>query len=66
MGVRGQPQARAALYPGKGPVLIIQEAGWSLGTVWRDAENLGPTGTRSPDRPARSQSLYQLRYQIDV
>ena len=25
-------------------------------------ENLTPTGIRSPDRPARSQPLYQLRY----
>jgi hypothetical protein len=26
------------------------------------AENLVPTGIRSPDRPARSQSLYRLSY----
>jgi len=26
------------------------------------AENLAPAGIRSPDRPARSQSLYRLRY----
>jgi len=26
------------------------------------AENLAPTGIRSPDRPARSESLYRLRY----
>jgi hypothetical protein len=26
------------------------------------AENLAPTGIRSPEGPARSQSLYQLRY----
>jgi hypothetical protein len=25
-------------------------------------ENLAPTGIRSPDRPARSQSLYRLSY----
>ena len=25
-----------------------------------------PTGIRSPDRPARSQSLYRLRYPIHV
>jgi hypothetical protein len=30
--------------------------------VWTGAENLAPTGIRSPDRPARSQSLYRLRY----
>jgi len=26
------------------------------------AENLATTGIRSPDRPARSESLHQLRY----
>jgi hypothetical protein len=26
------------------------------------AKNLAPTGILSPDRPARSESLYQLRY----
>ena len=30
--------------------------------VWTGAENLDSTGTRSPDRPARSQSLYRLNY----
>ena len=29
---------------------------------WIGAENLAPTGIRSPDRPARSQSLYRLSY----
>ena len=27
------------------------------GLVWTGAENLAPTAIRSPDRPARSQSL---------
>jgi hypothetical protein len=48
--------------PGKGPVPILQEAGWAPGTVWEGAENLAPTGIRSPDRPARSESLYRLSY----
>ena len=48
--------------PGKDPVPIVQEAGWAPGLVWTGAENLAPTGIRSPDRPARSQSLYRLRY----
>jgi hypothetical protein len=30
--------------PGKGPVPIVQEAGWSPRPVWTDAENLAPTG----------------------
>ena len=47
--------------PGKDPVSIVQEAGWVTELVWTGAENLAPTGIRSPDRPARSQSLYQLR-----
>ena len=48
--------------PGKVPVPIVQEAGWAPGPVWTGAENLVPTGIRSPDRPARSQSLYRLSY----
>jgi len=47
---------------GKEPVSIVQEAGWYPGPVWTGAENLARTGIRSPDRPARSQSLYRLRY----
>jgi hypothetical protein len=37
-------------------------AGWTPGPVWTGAENLATTGITSPDRPARSQSLYRLRY----
>ena len=44
------------------PVPIVQEAGLTPGRVWTGAENLTPTGIRSPDRPARRQSLYRLRY----
>ena len=47
--------------PGKDPVPIVQEAGWVPGPVWTGAENLAPIGIRSPDRPARSTSLYRLR-----
>jgi hypothetical protein len=39
------------------PVLIVQEAGWAPGPVWTGAENLSPTGIRSPDLPARSDYL---------
>ena len=49
---------------GKDPVPFVQEAGWAPGPVWTGAENLSPTGIRSPDRPARSQSLYRLRYSV--
>ena len=48
--------------PGKDPVPIVQEAGWTPGPVWTGAENLAPIGIWSPYRPARSQSLYRLRY----
>ena len=48
--------------PGKDPVPVVQEAGWAPGPVWTGAENLAPTGIRSPDRPTRGQSLYRLRY----
>jgi len=37
---------------------VIQEAGWAPGPVWTIAENLAPTGIRSPDRPARIESLW--------
>ena len=65
-GVRGQRHAPAALYPGKDPVPTVQEAGWAPGPVWRGAENLASTGIRSPDRAARSQSLYRLRYPAHI
>ena len=45
--------------PGNNPV---QEAGWAPGSVWTGADNRASTGIRSPDRPARSELLYQLRY----
>jgi hypothetical protein len=58
------------LYPReRDPVPIVQEAGWAPGRVWTDAVNLAPTGIRSPDRPARSESLYRLSYRgpyIDI
>ena len=53
----GRLHAPAAVNPGKHPVLIVQEIGWAPWPVWTGAENLAPTGIRSPDRPARSQSL---------
>ena len=49
-----------SLLPGKEPVPIVQEAGWAPGPVWTGAENFAPTGIRTPERPARSQSLYRL------
>ena len=66
MGVRGQRHAPAALNPWKDPVPIVHEAGWAPGPVWTGAENLAATVIRSPDRPARSQSLYRLSYRDPV
>ena len=53
---------RPLFTPGKDPVPIVHEAGWAPDPVWTGAENLAPTRIRSPGRPARSQSLYRLRY----
>jgi hypothetical protein len=53
---------RPLFTPGKDPVPLIQKAGWTPGPVWTRAENLAPTGIRSPGRPARKQSLYRLSY----
>jgi hypothetical protein len=42
----------------RGPVPILQETGWAPAPVWTGAGNLTPTGIRTADRPARSESLY--------
>ena len=63
MRVGGQHHAPGRFTPGKEPVPIVQVAGWAPGQVWTGAENLASlTGIRSPDRPARSESLYGLNY----
>jgi len=62
MGVGGQRHALAALPRERDPVPTVQEAGWVPGPVWTGAEDLAPTEIRSPDRVARSESLYRLRY----
>jgi hypothetical protein len=38
---------------------IVLEAGWAWRPVWKVTKNFVPTGIRSPDRPARSESLYK-------
>jgi len=47
--------------PGKEPVLILQETGWTPGPVWTGGK-ARPHRNSIPDRPARSQSLYRLSY----
>jgi len=44
------------------PVPIVQKAEWAPGQVWTGTENLASSRVRSPGRPARSESLYRLRY----
>jgi hypothetical protein len=61
-GGSGQRPAPAALPRERDPVPIVQQPGWARGSVWTGAENLAPTGIRSPDHPARSESLYRLSY----
>jgi hypothetical protein len=48
------------IYPRERP--IVQDAGSAPGPIWTGAENLATTGIRSPDRPARSESLYLLSH----
>ena len=43
-------------------VTIVYVAEWAPGSVWTGAENLAPTGIRSPDCPARRESPYRLSY----
>jgi len=50
--------------PEKDPVPIVQEAGWA--PVWTGAENLAPTGNRSPDRPARTCVFAATKFEIPV
>ena len=63
----GKVTPRPFFTPGKDLIPIVQEAGWAPEPVWTVAEKiLPPTGIRSPDRPARSQLLYHLRYYIHI
>ena len=54
--VGGQRYASAALPPGKTWYPLCR------GPFWTRVEILAPTGIRSQDRPARSDSLYRLSY----
>ena len=50
---------RPRFTPRKDPVPILQEVGWTPGPVWKGGKSR-PHRDSIPDRPARSQSLYQL------
>jgi hypothetical protein len=62
MAVGGQRHDPAALHPGKTQYPLYMSLGGlqgRSGRVW----NISPlTGTRSPDRPARSELFYRLSY----
>ena len=51
--------------PGKDPVHVLQEAGWAPGPVWTGGKSR-PHRDSIPERPPRSQSLYQLSYPANV
>ena len=58
MRVSDQSHALPALPSGKTRCPLYRRLG---GSVWKGAKELALIGIRSPDRPARSQSLYELR-----
>jgi len=53
MRVSGQQHSPAALYPGRDPVPILQEAGWAPGPVWTGGKSR-PHRDSILDRPAHS------------
>ena len=52
-GVSCQQHAATALYPGKDPIPILQEAGWAPGPVWTGEKSRSHRDS-IPDRPACS------------
>ena len=47
-----------SLYPReRNPVPIVQGGEWAQWAAWTGTVKLDPTGVRTPDRPARSESL---------
>jgi len=51
---------RGHLTAGNNPVPFVQGPGWATHSFSTSSQNLAATGFRSPDRPARSESLYRL------
>jgi hypothetical protein len=62
MDVGGQRHAPAALPLGKRPGTNCTVGLWAPGPVCTGAVDVSPTGIRSPDRPARIESLGRLSY----
>jgi hypothetical protein len=46
------PPRHGRFSPGRRHGTIVYEAGWAPGPLWTGAENLAPTGSLSPGRPA--------------
>jgi hypothetical protein len=62
MGVGGQRHAPAALPPGMTRYRLYRRLDGPQGLSGRVLKISPLTGIRSPDRPARSESLYRLSY----
>jgi len=62
--VGGQRYAPAVLPRGMTRYPLYRRLGGPPGTIWTGAENLDPTEIRSPDLPARNESLYRLSYPV--
>ena len=62
MGVCGQRHVPAALPPGNTRYPLYRRLGGPQGRCGRVRKISPPTGIRSPDRPARSESLDRLSY----
>jgi len=62
IAVGGQRHAPVLLAPGKNRYLLYRRSGWAPGPAWTGAENLATIGIRSPERPARNESLNRLSY----
>jgi hypothetical protein len=62
MGVGGQRLATAALLPGETRYPLYRRRYGPQGQSGRVRRIASHTGIRSPDRPARSESLYRLSY----
>jgi hypothetical protein len=56
MGLGVNAIRRPLYHREKDPVPIVQKSEWAPGPVWTGAENLSPTGIRSPVCPAHSES----------
>ena len=60
-GCRCPTPRLARLYPRERyPASFVKEAGRTSGQVWTGTEDLAPTGIRSPDSPANSESFIRF------